>query len=179
MQQHILHDAVRAPAVLDDLLQIALQRRRQIVDLGPQIGGNGEPVRRDRRVQLIQQIARQLGKIVDEVERVLDFVRDAGGELSERRHLLRLHQTVLSAAQIDQRGLGGGARAAGFLEQPRVLDGEHGLAGEGLHQGDEVGREAVLGAPADHQAADNGVVAQQWNRKHGMDARQRLGRIGD
>ena len=56
MQQHILHDAVRAPAVLDDLLQIALQRRRQIVDLGPQIGGDGEPVRRDRRVQLIQQI---------------------------------------------------------------------------------------------------------------------------
>ena len=56
MQQHILHDAVGAPAVLGDLLQIALQRRGQIVDLGAQIGGDGESVRRHRLVQLIQQI---------------------------------------------------------------------------------------------------------------------------
>ena len=119
---------------------------------------------------------RQLGEIVDEVERVLDLVRDAGGELAERRHLLRLHQPVLRAAQIGQRGLGCGARAAGFLEQPRVLDGEHGLSGKGLQQGDEVGREAALGAPADHQAADNLVLAQQRHREHGMDARQRLAR---
>ncbi len=98
MQQHILHDAVGAPAVLGDLLQIALQRRGQFVDLGAKPVSHGEPVRRHRLVQFVQQIDRQLGKIVDEVERVLDLVRDAGGELTERGHLLRLHQPILRAA---------------------------------------------------------------------------------
>ena len=95
-----------------DLLQIALQRRGQVVDLGAQVVGDGEFVRRHRVVQFVEQIDRQIGEIVDEVERVLDLVRDAGGELAERGHLLRLHQPVLGAAQIGERGLGGGARAA-------------------------------------------------------------------
>ena len=106
-------------------------------------------------------------------------MRDAGGELAERGHLLRLHQPVLGAAQIGQRGLGGGARAAGFLEQPRVLDREHGLSGEGLQQGGDGRRKAAVGAPADHQPAEHLVVTQQRHRQQGMDARQQLRRIGD
>ena len=175
MQQHVLDDAVRAPAVLGDLLQIALQRRGQIVDLGAQVVGDGEFVRRHRLVQLIQQIDRQIGEVVDEVERVLDLVRDAGGELAERGHLLRLHQPVLRAAQIGQRGLGGGARAAGFLEQPRVLDGEHGLSGEGLQQGGDGRREAVRrcagGSPDRRRPCRRAAAARR--ARHGCPAASR------
>ena len=72
-------------------------------------------------------------------ERVLDLVSDAGGQLPERGHLLRMDQPVLSAAQIGECGLGGSARTTRvlaarhqFLKQPRILDGEHGLPREGL-----------------------------------------------
>jgi hypothetical protein len=90
-------------------------------------------------LQLVEQFDREAGKVVDEVERVLDLVGDAGGQLAERGHLLRLDQPVLGAAQIGKCGLGGGTGAARFLaarhqflKQPRVLDREHGLPGEGL-----------------------------------------------
>ena len=59
---------------------------------------------------------------------------DPGGELTQRCHFLRLDQVGLGAAQIGQRDLGGGTGAARFLEQPRVLDGKHGLTGKGLQQ---------------------------------------------
>ena len=84
-------------------------------------------------LQLVQNLARQAGEIVNEIERVLDFVGDAGGELPERGELLRLDQPVLRVAQVLERGgelLGAGLHLA---EQPRVLDRDDGLVGEGLH----------------------------------------------
>ena len=40
------------------------------------------------------------GEVVDEVERVLDLVRDAGGELAQRGHLLGLDQIGLGGLQF-------------------------------------------------------------------------------
>ena len=120
--------------MLSDLLQIALQRGCDIVDFGAQAVCDGKFVRRHRLIQLIQQIDRQIGEVVDEIKRVLDLVRDAGRQLPQRRHLLGLHQPVLGAAQIGQRDLGSGARTMRFLEQLRVLDREHSLPREGLQQ---------------------------------------------
>ncbi len=103
----------------------------------------------------------------------------------ERGHLLGLDQPVLGAAQIGECGLGGGARAARFLaaggeflEQPRVLDREHRLPGEGLQQGRDGRREAADRAPADHQPADDLVLAQQRHRQNGMDAFQQSPAVG-
>ena len=45
--------------------------------------------------QLVEQLGRQPGEIVDEIERVLDLMRDPGGQLTERGQLLRLDQAVL------------------------------------------------------------------------------------
>ena len=45
----------------------------------------------------------RLGEIVDEVERVLDLVRDSGGQLAQRRHLLGLDQARLRRPQFAQR----------------------------------------------------------------------------
>ena len=78
------------------------------------------------------QLARQRREIVDEIERVLDLVGDAGGELAEGSELFRLDQPILRFAQVVERG--GellGARLH-LVEQARVLDGDDGLVGEGL-----------------------------------------------
>src|SRR5262249_49702452 len=65
--------------------------------------------------QLVQQFDREAGKIVDEVKRVLDLVRDAGGQLPERRHLLRMDQARLSYLQLAQCRLGSVSRGADRL----------------------------------------------------------------
>jgi hypothetical protein len=62
--------------------------------------------------QLVDQFGRKGREIVDEVERVLDLVRDARGKLAKRGHLLRLDKVGLRCLQFAERGLD---RAAGFL----------------------------------------------------------------
>ena len=63
-------------------------------------------------------------------------MRDARGELAERGQLLGLHQAILRGAQVVQR-LGQVVRAlAQLVEKPGILDGDHGLGGEILHQRD-------------------------------------------
>ena len=75
-----------------------------------------------RLPQFVDQFGRDSREIVDEIERVLDLVRDAGGELTERGKLLRLHQAILRGAQVLQR-LRQLARARFHaFEQPHVLD---------------------------------------------------------
>ena len=87
-------------------------------------------------LQLVQQLDREAGEVVDEVQRVLDLVGDAGGELAERGHLLGLDQVGLGRLQPLQ-------RVAQLGEQPHVLDGDHGLGGEGFEQFDLLRREGA------------------------------------
>ena len=56
-------------------------------------------------VQFVGQFRRQRREIIDEIERVLDLVRDARGELAERGEFLGLHQPILRGLQIAQRRL--------------------------------------------------------------------------
>ena len=48
----------------------------------------------------VEQLDGCFREVVYEVERVLDLVRDAGRELSERSHLLRYHQLLLGHGQF-------------------------------------------------------------------------------
>ena len=81
-------------------------------------------------LQFINQFGRDGREIVDEIERVLDLVRDAGGELTERGELLCLHQAVLRGAQILQR-LRQFARAGlHAFKQAHILDCDRGLVGK-------------------------------------------------
>jgi hypothetical protein len=74
--------------VLDDLFQIAGQHRDRHVDVGALVRIERFQRRGGGFLQLVQQLDGQPGEIVDEVERVLDLVRDAGGQLAKRSHLL-------------------------------------------------------------------------------------------
>ncbi len=53
--------------------------------------------------QLVEQLPAHIGKVGDEVERVLDFVGNAGRQLAQAGHLLALNQLVLGYAQLLQR----------------------------------------------------------------------------
>ena len=112
MQQHVLDDGVGALAVLHDLFEIVLQHAGQFVDFFPDLA-----VHRDRLehvIQFIGQFRRQRREIIDEIERVLDLVRDARGELAERGELFGLDQAVLRGAQIVE-GLRSDRRCVGAI----------------------------------------------------------------
>ena len=81
MQQHVLDDGVRALAVLNDLVEIVSQSVRQFSDFTARLiiarhSAKGFP-------QFVDQFGRDTREIVDEIERVLDLVRDPGGQLTE------------------------------------------------------------------------------------------------
>ena len=118
MQQHALHDAVGPPPVLGNLGQVAGQRRDQILQASAS-ASRFEPVhgRAERLLELVQQLLGQAGEVVDEVQRVLDLVRDAGGQLAERSHFLG----------VDEVGLRGLQLAIGLLHRPARFGG--GIAG--------------------------------------------------
>ena len=74
--------------------------------------------------QLVEKVSRQLGEVVDEVQRVLDLVGDAGGELAQRRELLGLHAggPARYAAQVGKRTRSSSrVRACTSLEQARTF----------------------------------------------------------
>ena len=100
MQQHVLDDGIGTLAVLHDLVEIAAQHIGQFVDLLAPFFIEVHVF--EGFLQLINQFSRHPGEIVDEIERVLDLVRNASGELTKRSELLGLHQAVLRGPQILQ-----------------------------------------------------------------------------
>ena len=64
------------------------QHVRQLGDVGARLIVDGTAA--SSLLQLVEQLGRERGEIVDEVERVLDLMGDAGGELAERGELFRL-----------------------------------------------------------------------------------------
>ena len=112
MRQHALDDVVGALAVLGDPLEVAGQHVDDLVDFAALVLVERRERRRGRLLQFVEQLDRKRGEIIDEVERVLDLVRNPGGQLAERGHLLGLDQVGLGRLQIVQRRLGGVARGA-------------------------------------------------------------------
>ena len=129
MRQHALDDIVGAFAVFDDPFEIAGQHPSDLVDLVALTLVERREGRRGRPLQFVKQPDRKARKIVDEIERVLDLVGDAGSQLAERRHLFSLNQIGLGRLQVVQRRLGGIARGAdlrlgslSFAFEPVPLD---------------------------------------------------------
>ena len=101
VQQHVLDDGIGTLAVLHDLVEIASQCVCQFVNLGARLSFSDDAIQ--SVLQFINQFGGDPREIVDEIERVLDLVRDASGELTKRGQLLCLHQAVLRGSQILQR----------------------------------------------------------------------------
>ena len=102
-------------------------------------------------VQLAEHAVQQhLGEPDHRVQRGPQFVRHAGQELR-----------LVAAGDFELAGLG-----LQLAEQACVDDGQRGLAGEGLEQLDQLGREGARPPAPDHQHAHHVVAAQHGNREH-------------
>ena len=81
MQQHVFDDSVCALSVLDNLFQIIAQ---SVCQLGDFHAGLSVALHLLQRfLQFIYQFGRHPREIVDEIERIFDFVRDSSGQLTE------------------------------------------------------------------------------------------------
>src|SRR5437016_14032514 len=96
----------------------------------------------------------QLAVTEDGGKRVVQFVRNSGDQLPDRRQLLAVEQLLLSAAQVFV-GL------TSLLIENRALDGARNLAADGNEQVHVSRRKLPRRAAADHQASDNAVFGPQ------------------
>ena len=135
--EHVLDDAVGTLAVAQDAAEVLLQVVADFLD-GLLLGAAELAAFRLLQflAELAQHLHRALGEVLDEVQRVLDFVRHPGGQLAERRELLLHHNLVLRVAQLLQHPF-----------QPLVLLGE--FVGQLLHQVQALGLQGR--APEDLQ----------------------------
>src|SRR3954452_2984209 len=77
VEKHVLDDGVGTPAMLDDPAEVAFEHPRDLLDLGPERAIEGCGL--DRFVEFLDKLRREIGEVVDEVQRVLDLVRDTSG----------------------------------------------------------------------------------------------------
>ena len=89
--------------MLHHLAEIVLQDGGQLVDIPSLV--SGQISRFEQIVELVGQLRRERREIVDEVERILDFMCDARGQLTKRGKLFRLDKTVLRDLEFSQCGL--------------------------------------------------------------------------
>ena len=101
-------------------------------------------------LQVARVLVQHLGDADDRVQRRAQLVRHVGQEL--RLVLARRLQLL--------------ALLPNLLEQTRVLDGKHRLAGERLQQRDHRRRKLARDLAPDHQRADHQVLAQERHGEH-------------
>ena len=98
MQQHVLDDRVGACAVLDDLAEVTAEQPR---DFGYLLfAALCEGNRLQHVPELLDKLQRQSRKVVHEIERVFNFMRDPGSQLTERRKLLGLDESILGGPKL-------------------------------------------------------------------------------
>src|SRR6185295_15707723 len=102
-------------------------------------------------------------EIIDEIEGILDLVRDARGQLAERSKLLGLYQAVLGRLQLLKRSRELPGASLDAFEQADVLDGDRSLVGKSRHEIDlPVGEWLHLRA-GERQDAERLALAQHGN----------------
>src|SRR5215204_929028 len=92
-------------------------------------------------------------------------MRDAGGQLTKRRKLLRLYESILGGSELFKRVRQFARTGSYVLEQAGVLDREHRLRGESLQEVDGRFREHSRLLTADDERADDAVGPQQRNHE--------------
>src|ERR1700676_1462494 len=108
---------------------------------------------------VIDQFDRDCREIIDEIEWVLDLVRDTGGELAERGQLLSLHETILCGPQIFQRSSQFARSGFHAFEQTHILNCNRGLVGKNRDQCNLLIREWTHLAACQGQNADRSSLA--------------------
>src|SRR6266851_3685083 len=114
-----------------------------------------------------ESVAQSHGAPDDRVEDRLDVSRGAADhpqDLSCRRLLLE------GFGNLSMRFCKGEVLFLQLREQSHILDGDYGLVGKGLEEGDLLSRERAHLEPPDRDYADNGVLAHERDDEHGAEA---------
>ena len=105
MLHHRVDNAVGPPTVLVNLrsvlLEISQDLSEVVADLGHRLIGAGV----EFVGEFVGEFDRELGEVVDEVERVLDLVGDARRQLPQRGHLFGMDEQGLGVMQLGQGSL--------------------------------------------------------------------------
>ena len=96
-----LSEKFGALSMLDHLAQVAFEHVGKLGDLRIDLVVEASGLQ--LLLQFTDEVDAERREIVDEIERVLDFVGDPGGQLAERGELLGLDQAVLRGPQFLQR----------------------------------------------------------------------------
>ena len=107
-------------AVLHHLVEIASKQLHQLRRLLHVLRH-----RADRSFQLVDELDRERGEIVDEVQRVLDFMGNAGSQLTERGKLFGLDQALLRGFQLIKRLCKLPGTGLDILKKTRILNSYH------------------------------------------------------
>ena len=103
--QHSVDDGTGPLPVVDDPLEVSREVGADVFDFRDRFFGDVLLDGFQLFLEVLEQFARNIGEVVDEVQRVLDFVRDARGQLTEGGQLLLHHHLVLRLFQVLE-GLG-------------------------------------------------------------------------
>ena len=138
--------------------RLDLRQVENVVDQGEQVAGGAQHPLERLELVLALEIAgvlqQHLGDADDGVERRAQLVAHAGEEL----RLVLAGDLELLALLLD------------LVEQPRVLDRDHRLRGEGLQQIDRAFRKLARLFAADHQRADNPIGTEQGHDQQRAEA---------
>ncbi len=124
-------ESARLPCCAD-LVEVVAQGIGQLGDFAARLIVGRHPP--ERLLQFVDQLDRDAREVVHEIERVLDLVGDARRQLTKRGELLCLDKAILSGAQVLKRFRQFPGALLLRFKQPRILDGDHSLVGEGLSQ---------------------------------------------
>ncbi len=102
---HPADDPRRVLPVLVDQRRIPGEVGKGLFDLRERLADRPLGRLRQRLADLADEVAVEGREVGHEVERVLDLVRDAGGELAECRQLLVADELVLGRAEVGERPL--------------------------------------------------------------------------
>src|SRR5688572_6027528 len=166
MQEHVLDDGISAFPVLNDLVEIAAQHVRELVYFRPKAVVERSAL--ERLAQFVHQLAGKGGEIVDEVERILDLVRDAGGELAKRGKLLSLDEAILGGPEIFERARKLLRARLHLLKQTDIRHRNHRLVGEGLDELDLPVGKRLDSFAEKHDHADDMAILEERHAKHGV-----------
>ena len=161
-------------SVFDHLVQVAFEHVGKLGDLCIDLVVEASTLK--LLLQFTDEVDGERREIVDEIERVLDLVGDAGGHLAERGELLGLNQAVLRGSQFFQRFRQFARARLNALEQADVLDRDGGLVGKGRCRLDLLIRERLDVRARQYEDADRFALAQHGNREDGAIITQALRR---
>src|SRR5262249_58437282 len=130
--KHMLNVRIGEVDVLQDFFKLPKQHVPEFGELLPVLSVEFYAVQ--GLTDFINRSGGDRREVVDKIERILDLVRDARGELSERGKLFCLHQPILGGAKILKRFCQLACAGLDILEQAYILDCNDRLVSKCSHQ---------------------------------------------